>query len=72
MAASLALRVLKLLPRSTSRWSRNVPINQRRREVIDVELAGLLAGLLGGIPQQQTERVSVGGDRSWAGVALRH
>jgi len=35
-------------------------------EIVDVQLAGLLAGSLGGEREQQPERVAVGGDRLWA------
>jgi hypothetical protein len=44
--------------------------NQRRVEVVDVELKRLLAGLPVGEAEQQPERVAVGGDRLRAGVAL--
>jgi hypothetical protein len=44
--------------------------DQRRVEIIDVQLERLLAGLLAGEAQQQPERVAVGADRFRAGVAL--
>ena len=44
--------------------------DQRRVEIVDVQLERLLAGLLLGEAQQQPERVAVGGDRFRAGVAL--
>ena len=37
--------------------------DQRRVEIVDVELAGLLAGSLMREGQEQPERVAVGGDR---------
>jgi hypothetical protein len=44
--------------------------DQRRVEVVDGELARLLAGSLGAEREQQPERVPVGGDRLRARVAL--
>jgi hypothetical protein len=44
--------------------------DQRRVEVGELELAGLLAGLRVGEAKQQPEAVAVGGDRLGAGVAL--
>jgi hypothetical protein len=44
--------------------------DQWRVEIVDVELEGLLAGLLVCEAQQQSERVSVGGDRFRARAAL--
>jgi hypothetical protein len=40
--------------------------DQRRVEIVDVQLTRLLAGLLICEGQQQPERVAVGGDRLWA------
>ncbi len=44
--------------------------NQRRVEIVEVELAGLLAGLLLSESEKQTQRVAVGRDRVRARVAL--
>ena len=44
--------------------------DQRRVEIVDVQLAGLLAGPLLGEREQQPQRVAVGRDRVRAGVAL--
>ena len=44
--------------------------DQRRVEIVEVQLERLLAGLLVREAQQQPERVAVGGDRLRAGVAL--
>jgi hypothetical protein len=45
--------------------------DQRRVEIVEVQLIWLLAGLLVREAQQQPERIAVGGDRLRAGVALR-
>src|SRR5205809_95436 len=45
--------------------------DQRRVELGDVQLAGRLAGPLGGEAEQQPERLAVGGDRVLARAALR-
>jgi hypothetical protein len=39
-------------------------------EIAEVQVARLAVKLLGGEADQQPERVAVGGDRVWAGVAL--
>ena len=44
--------------------------DQRRVEVVDVQLERLFTGLLMREVQQQPECVAVGGDRAWAGVTL--
>ena len=44
--------------------------DQRRVEIIEVELVGLFAGVVLGEGEQQTEGVAVGRDRVGAGVAL--
>jgi len=44
--------------------------DQRRIQILEVQLEGLLAGLLVSIGQEQTDRVAVRGDRFGAGVAL--
>ena len=69
IAASRALRVRTLLPRSFSRWSRNAPTS-RRVEVGDLERGGLPAGLAGCESQEQPERVAVGRDGVRAGSSL--
>src|SRR5262249_17352314 len=69
IAASRLLRVRGLLPRPCSRGSRNVAISGGV-EVGDVELAGVLAGALGGEAEQQPPGVAVAGDGVAAGAAL--
>ena len=69
IAASRALRVRTLLPRSCSRWVRNAATSVGV-EVGDVEPARRLAGALLGEAQQQPQRVAVGGDGARAGLAL--
>ena len=44
--------------------------DQRRVQIVDVQLERLFAGLLVGEAQQQPERVAVGGDGVRAGVTL--
>jgi hypothetical protein len=44
--------------------------DQWRVEIVEVELAGLLAGPLLGESEKQTQRVTVGRDRVRASVAL--
>ena len=44
--------------------------DQRRVEIVEVQLERLLAGLLAREAEQQPERVTVGGDRLRTGVAL--
>ena len=44
--------------------------DQRRVEIVDVQLERLLAGLSLREGEQQSERVAVGGDRLRAGIAL--
>jgi hypothetical protein len=44
--------------------------DQRRVEVVDVQLERLLAGPAVSEAQQQPERVAVGADRAWARVTL--
>jgi hypothetical protein len=44
--------------------------DQRCVEIVEVELAGLLAGSLVGESEKQAQRVAVGRDRVRAGVAL--
>ena len=61
IAARRALRVLTLLPRSCSRWSRNAAISGGV-EVVDLELGRLLAGRCVREGEQQPQRVAVGGD----------
>lgn len=46
--------------------------DQRCVEVVEVQQAGLGAGLVGRVLEQQPEGVAVGGDRVRAGVALAH
>jgi hypothetical protein len=44
-------------------------VDQRRVEVVDVQLEGLLAGLLVREGEQQLERVAIGGDRlRWTSI----
>ncbi len=69
MAASRALRVRALLPRSCSRWSRNAPISGAFRSSMS-KPRGRLADARGGEAQKHAHRVAVGGDRVLAGVAL--
>ena len=44
--------------------------DQRCLEIVEVEIAGRLAGVLGGEGQQQPDRVAVGGDRVRTGLPL--
>ena len=44
--------------------------DQRRLEIVDVEIAGRLVTVLGGECKQQADRVAVGGDRMRAGLSL--
>src|SRR6185312_281798 len=69
IAASRALRVRTLLPRSFSRWSRNAPITGASRSVIS-SADGLRPGLAGREGQQQPERVAVGRGGVRAGSSL--
>ena len=69
MAASRLLRVRGLLPRPLFEVVQERG-DQRGVEVGDVELAGVLAGALGGEGQQQPPGVPVAGDGVAAGAAL--
>ena len=69
IAASLALRVLGLLARWYSRWSRNAAINGASRSSSS-SLDGCLPVRSLREAEQQPEGVSVGGDRVWADAFL--
>src|SRR6266571_565249 len=69
IAASRALRVRAVLPRTASRCSRNaVTIGASRSARLSA--LGCFPGAAGGEAEQQPERVPVGGDRAGAGLPL--
>lgn len=68
IAASRALRVRALLPRSCRRWSRNA--DQRRVQVCQIQCGGLLGQPLVSEREQQAHRVAVGGYGVRAGMEL--
>ena len=68
IAASRALRVRIVLPRSRSMWSRNALITGASRSVNKPAWHG--AGALGGEAKQQPDGIPVGGDRVRAGAPL--
>ena len=71
IAARRTLRVLAVLSRSCSRWSRNALISRTSRSEMSSR-GWWCAGLLGGEREQQAHRVAVAADRVRAGLALGH
>ena len=72
MAASLALRVRRLLPRSAFQVVQERPRSAGRRDPRDAALAGRLLRLAFDEVEQEPEGVPIGGDGVRAGVALGH